>query len=73
MILVDLLGSIWRSCREPKGEIKPTFSPDAPRRVPGRDSGPIFGGFTKYFGCIIESVFHDFLLCPSSVFDMGDV
>ena len=52
VILVDLLGSICRSSEEPKGEIKTPFSPDAPRRVPGRDSGPIFldlGGISDVF------------------------
>ena len=73
MIVVDLLGSVWRSSGESKNEIKTPFSPDASRRVPGKDSGPIFNGFRKYFGCIFGYVFHDFLLCSSSVFDMGDV
>ena len=73
VLLVDPLGSIWLSFREPKGDIKAPFSPDVPRRVSGRDSGVIFGGFKTYFGCIFGSVFDDFLLCSSSVFDMGDV
>ena len=58
---------------DPPGSIKGPFSPDAPRRVPGRDSGPIWGGFRTYLGCIFDSVFDDFLLCSSSVFDVGDV
>ena len=73
VFLVDPLGSIGRSFREPKGDKRATFSPDVPRRVSGRDSGVIFGGFRKYFGCIFACVFNDFLLCSSSVFDMGDV
>ena len=62
MILVDLLGSVWRSSREPNSEIKVPFSPEAPRSVPGRDSGPIFGGFGMYFLCIFGFVFNVFLV-----------
>ena len=50
-----------------------SFSPEAPRRVPGRDSGPTFGGFGKYFECILNLFSMIFLLCSSSVFDIGDV
>ena len=62
MLLVDPLGFIWRAFREPKGEIKLPFSPDAPRSVPGRDSGSILGGFGRYFECIFGFVFNDFLV-----------
>lgn len=62
VILVDALGSVWRPSGKPKGEIKAPFSPDAPRRVPGKDSGPIFGGFRRYLGYIFASVFNDFLV-----------
>ena len=46
---MDLLGSVWRSSREPKSEIKAPFSPEAPRSVPGKDSVPIFSRFGRYF------------------------
>ena len=67
----SLLAFVWRLSGEPKSEIKAPFSPDASRRVPWSNSGPILGGFRRYFGCIFASVFNDFLLCSSSVFDHG--
>ena len=47
--------SVWRSSGEPKHQIKVPFSSEAPRSVPGRDSGPIFYVLLEihmYFLCI---------------------
>ena len=51
---MDLLGSVWRISVEPKNEIKVPFSQEAPRSVPGRDLGPICGGFGKYFDVVLD-------------------
>ena len=56
VILVDPLGSIWCSSGKSKRQIKAAFSPEASRRVPGRDSGSIFGEFKRYLGCIFGTV-----------------
>ena len=70
---MDPLGFVWRPSGEPKNEIKPPFCPDAPRRVPGRDSGPIFGGFRIILDVFLDLFSMIFSLCFSTVFDMGDV
>ena len=42
MILEVPLGSIWQPLGKLKRQIKAPFSPEAPRRVPGRDLASIF-------------------------------
>ena len=65
MILEHPLGSIWRFSGQPKSQIKVPFSPEAPRKAPGRDSGSIVDPCLvdlKYFGCMFGSVFNDVLV-----------
>ena len=65
--LVDLLGSVWRPSGEPKGEIKVPFSPDAPRRVPGRDLGPILLDLDSIWDVFLN-LFSVIFLKPEIVF-----
>ena len=48
MILGVPLGSIWRPSGELKSQIKAPFSPEAPRRVSGKDLGTNLDGFQSY-------------------------
>ena len=65
---------VWCHLGEPYGERKALFSLKAPRRVPGRDFEPIWSGFGEVFlDVFLDLLSMVFLLCSSSVFDMGDV
>lgn len=70
VILVALLGFVWRPSGEPKGEIKALFSPDAPRRGIQGPFGEDLGGIWDVCVCLFSMIFW---LSYSSVFDIGDV
>ena len=60
MIFEVPLGSILGSFGEPKNQIKAPFSPEGPRRVPGRVLGVIFSDFGSRFRCISDLLFDVF-------------
>ena len=67
------LDSVWRAFGELKSQIKAPFSPEAPRRVPGRDLGSILGGVRSYF-CVSLTLFWMFFgLSFSIAFYIGYV
>ena len=60
MVFEVHLGSILGPFGEPKNQIKAPFSPEGPRRVPGRVLGVIFSDLGSHFRCIFDLIFNVF-------------
>ena len=73
MIFELPLGSHWTSIGTESRCKNSTFCRRPPRRVPGRDLGPILGGFGRYFSVLLTLFFMFFGFSFGIAFYMGSV